>query len=501
MNLTDILARLSGVKSPPRLAPAPAPALKPAEAWPLSQPLLYHSPHAADAWTIGDACEGCQIFGGTGSGKTSGSGQHIAKAFLRAGFGGLILTAKPDESAEWQRYCSAPGIGREKNLILFGPGHPYRFNFLRYEYTRPGEGAGLTENVVALFAAVLEAAGRKKEGGGSDPYWQSAQNQLLRNAIDLVRIAYEGTDKQVGLADINDVIANAASDPRQLQDEDWQAESRCWELLETGRVKVKTPEQAIAYDRTRSYWTREYPSLAEKTRSVIVSLFTSMVDPLLRGIFHELFCTGLNFVPELTEDGAIIVLDMPVEKWNETGLYAQMLMKYLWQRAMSRRDPASSGGRPVFLWADESQYFVSSQDAKFQATARSKRACTVYLTQNRPNYAAVLHSDAATDALLGNFQTKIFHANGDPKTNQWASDSIGRKIDTRGSYNTSREGQTSYGASETLEYKVQPAEFHDLKSGGERNACQVEAYIFKPSRRWAASGETYIKRSFDQNNA
>jgi len=51
----------------------------------------------ADAWTIRDACEGCQIFGVTGSGKTSGSGAALARAFLRAGFGGLALTAKPDE--------------------------------------------------------------------------------------------------------------------------------------------------------------------------------------------------------------------------------------------------------------------------------------------------------------------------------------------------------------------------------------------------------------------
>ncbi len=500
MSFTDILARLSGIKAPPGTPALPL-ASRPVETWLLSRPLLYHSQHAADAWTIGDACEGCQIFGGTGSGKTSGSGQHIAKAFLRAGFGGLILTAKPDESAEWLKYCQTPGIDREKDLIFFGPDHPRRFNFLRYEYTRPGEGAGLTENVVALFAAVLEAAGRKKEGGGSDPYWQAAQNQLLRNAIDLVQIARAGTGIQVGLADINDVISSAASDPNQLDDVDWQAKSKCWELLEIARTKEKTPQQAHDYDQTRKYWTREYPSLAEKTRSIIVSLFTSMVDPLLRGMFHELFCTGLNFAPEMTEDKALIVLDMPVEKWNEVGLYAQMLMKYLWQRAMSRRDPARSGGRPVFLWADESQYFVSSNDAKFQATARSKRACTVYLTQNRPNYAAVLHSDAATDALLGNFQTKIFHANGDSKTNVWASDTIGRKIDTRGSYNTGRDGQTSYGASETVDYKVQPAEFHELKSGGEANGCQVEAYIFKPSRKWKATGDTFIKRSFDQNLA
>lgn len=39
-----------------------------------------------DAWRVRDACEGTQIFGTTTtvSGKTSGSGQAIAKAFLTA---------------------------------------------------------------------------------------------------------------------------------------------------------------------------------------------------------------------------------------------------------------------------------------------------------------------------------------------------------------------------------------------------------------------------------
>jgi hypothetical protein len=50
------------------------------------RPLLYLGKN--DAWTVGDAFEGTVIFGATGSGKTSGSGQALAKSFLKAGFGG-----------------------------------------------------------------------------------------------------------------------------------------------------------------------------------------------------------------------------------------------------------------------------------------------------------------------------------------------------------------------------------------------------------------------------
>lgn len=49
----------------------------------------------SQSWTINDACEGVMIMGATGSGKTSGSGAHLAHAYLRAGLGGLVLVASP----------------------------------------------------------------------------------------------------------------------------------------------------------------------------------------------------------------------------------------------------------------------------------------------------------------------------------------------------------------------------------------------------------------------
>src|SRR5580658_1454862 len=58
-----------------------------------------------DVFTVGDPCEGVAAFGGVGSGKSSGSGAALARAFLSSGFGGLVLTAKPGERAEWERYA------------------------------------------------------------------------------------------------------------------------------------------------------------------------------------------------------------------------------------------------------------------------------------------------------------------------------------------------------------------------------------------------------------
>ncbi len=105
---------------------------------------------------------------------------------------------------------------------------------------------------------------------------------------------------------------------------------------------------------------------------------------------------------------------------------------------------------PIFLFADEAQFFVSSYDMEFQSTARSARAATVYITQNLPSLYARIggrHPQDVADALIGNFQTKIFHSNTDHRTNQWAADMIGRELKRRGSANWSegQSAQTSYG--------------------------------------------------------
>ena len=268
---------------------------------------------------------------------------------------------------------------------------------------------------------------------------------------------------------------------------------------------------------------REFPSLAIETRSVIVSTFTSMADCFLRGMLGRLFCADRNFAPEDTFAGKIIILDLPVKEHNELGQFAQMLFKYIWQRAVERRIPpglapkaAEQTIRPVFLWADESQFFANSYDALFQSTARSSRACTVYLTQNFPSYLSVFggaNSRAEVEAFVGNLQTKIFHANGDPTTNNWAADSIGRTRQTFYSGGMSQQlgraetgGMSqSAGSSQNVDFLVQPQEFTLLRTGGEDCKMQVDGIIFQGGRRWVIpdkSGtkvQNYIRHVFPQD--
>lgn len=462
-----------------------------------------------EPFTLRQACEGVQIFGGIGSGKTSGSGASLARSFLKAGFGGLVLCAKKDELDTWKEY--AEQTGRSESLLVFDASGEWRFPFLQYEVQREGEGAGYTENLVRLFTTVQQAMERGKGGGGGDPYWVRAMQQLMRNAIDLCMLARG----EVSVPLLYKVIASAPQTIEERDSDEWRGlgeeeASLCWQLLCEGDDKQVRGEfdewQGYDFESTVAFWMEEFVKLAPDTRSGIISMFTSMADNFLRRPFRMLFSesspTGKNAFPELTQKGIIIVLNLPVKEFGEAGRAAQVVYKYMWQQAAERRN-IKDNNRPIFLWVDEAQNFATEYDMQFQATARSSRACTVYLTQNLPNYYAEMggsHSKHRVDSLMGNLQTKIWHANNDPETNKQAAETIGKRWQTRENTSQNVGGQNvSIGQSQqqSLDYDVIPQEFTKLKKGGPLNNLIVGGIICQSGREWS-NGLTYQQVFFKQ---
>ncbi|MGE3819157.1 MAG: hypothetical protein AB7I30_06950, partial [Isosphaeraceae bacterium] len=102
--------------------------------WPMDQTLWSWGPE--DPFTIRHSYQGIQVLGGVGSGKSSGSGRTILDALMRHGYGGLILCAKVSDLQDYLEI--ARDAGRLDSVIVFEPGGPYRFNWLAYEWARPG---------------------------------------------------------------------------------------------------------------------------------------------------------------------------------------------------------------------------------------------------------------------------------------------------------------------------------------------------------------------------
>jgi type IV secretory pathway TraG/TraD family ATPase VirD4 len=476
-------------------------------------------------WTIRDAVEGVQIFGGIGSGKTSGSGRTLALKYLRNNFGGLVLTAKHDEKELWETYCRE--AGREQDLIIVEPGSKNHFNFLEYESASTSSQKSLTMNIVQVLKTVIKASQDKSRAGTDDNFWEGALDMLLANTIDLCLQAYGKVTVQQ-LYDIakaapkreppvpakQQLTPEQEAEQKKKQEAEEEAKKNdpfriafnlamakvkkqvlAWKLRHTkeqlARYKNNTDftraaAEALPDVRTMSFvnyfFTGTYRSIADKTRSIIDFTLMGFLYNLLREPVYSLFCRyPSNFLPEDCLKGKIILLHLPVKDYHKIGKDAQILFKYIWQRAMERRR-IRENGRPVFLWADEAQHFLHEHDAEYQATARSSRIATVYISQNLPNYFANMggkEGEYRVKSFLGTLGTKIFHANADVDTNTYASQLIGQGYtkDTQNSATMAGEFSNTKAVSYKLEYIMRPEHFVGLKTGGPLHQKRVEGII------------------------
>jgi type IV secretory pathway TraG/TraD family ATPase VirD4 len=231
-----------------------------------------------------------------------------------------------------------------------------------------------------------------------------------------------------------------------------------------------------------------------------------MFDPLTRGRIGELFGTTTNLSPDDIIAGKVVVIDIPVAFYREIGQYAALIWAQLFQRAIDRREYQAPGSRPVFLWEDEAHWFTIEQDALFQTTARSKGISVVRLTQNLPNFLDAYGRDGKhkVDTLLGNHATKIFHRNGDPTTNEWASKVIAKEtayrhsLSASGSVSSSQGFNSSASVSEVEEDSCPPKEFIGLRNGGHKNDLRVEGVLFQSGRLWGKERQRWRIVSFLQ---
>lgn len=475
----------------------------------LNNTLFYFDQQKQEPFKVVDAVKGVQIFGGIGSGKTSGSGKWIAKSFLMSGMGGIVLCGKPDEAETWIEYANDPKIGRAKDVIHFKEGTEFFFNPLEYERRRIGEGGGLTSNLTTLFLNLYKlgsriSGGEAKEG---EKFWESALKRCLNRVIDLIKMS----DEELSVYNMVQIV-NSIPDPYEMSiignlsaDEDllnYAETNYCFKCayLADKNLNRNDYKSIRDFDLVYNYFFKEFPKLHNETRTTIQEMFLGLAEPFLSGLLADHFASGLNIIPEMTFEGKVIILDFPVKQYLEAGIYAQSIFKLIWQQATERRS-VNESTLPVFLWVDESQYFVNEYDMLFQTTARSSRACTVFLTQNISNYYAALGgaaSKAKVDSLLGNLSTKIFHANNDYVTNDWAAKTIGQAYKNISSLNNIGGQQATSGLQQSFNWQVEPRIFTQLKSGGIDNNFVVEGVIVTTGREWGKEKKNFSIKGFSQ---
>lgn len=495
----------------------------------LDHPLIHFN--ASDGgntpFTIRDAVEGVAIFGSNGSGKSSGSARAFALKYLSYGMGGLILTVKVSEKATWMKYLEQ--TNRLDDLILVEPGGKYHFNLLEYLGShRPG-GLAISENIAALIETILESNDEKNRGQASDPFWQESLHMTIVHLLDLLLLAYDA--KNVSIRTLYDIALTVPKRGRETEDKpkpysfDHAFQVAKDKVKKQAREFVKTLSEAEKekltddeyYDRLiienipdaalfRSldqFFNDHYKNLAEKTKSIVEFSFLGLMFRFLREPIYSLFTRHTcNFKPEDSLQGKVILINLPTKIYDVAGRLAQVAFKHIWQMAMERRN-IQENARPVFLFADEAQEFLTPHDSAFQATARSSRICTVYITQSLGSYHGNMGGIKAEHKVLSfmaTLGTKIFHNNSHIETNNWASDLIGfayvedesRGTTVAGNFSSTRN--TSY----KLEKMFRPEEFNGLKSGGPTNGYLVEGIMHRQNNPFH-DGLSFRKITFKQN--
>jgi type IV secretory pathway TraG/TraD family ATPase VirD4 len=475
--------------------------------WPLEMQLGAFN--AADYWRLVDAVTGTIVLGSTGSGKSSGAARFFLRNMLRHGLGGLVLCVKAEDRLVVEQY--ARECGREGDIVVLEPSGQACCNVLAYELGQGREAAMRVENAVELFRTALEIAERDQRSSnssGDNKYFERACLQALRSALLVLVVAGE----PVTLENIHRFMITAPRSLEEARDPLWRGRSYCYTTL------CKADDQALSgslqkdFELSLLYWMEEYAGMDAKPRASILSTYTTMADVFQRGVIRECFFDGTAVTPDACREGKILILDFPTLRWNATGRIVQAVFKHVWQRAMERGS-GSDNLRPVFLFSDEAQQFLISTDAAFQATARSSKVCTVYLTQNLPGMYEAVGGEPGRhviDSLLGNLRLKVFHAQEEVSTCQYQSELLGQTRRFLFNGNTNGDAHEHFdffnpgknhstGMSESWEYEIQPWEWsHRLRSGGPENDFLVDGIVYQGGRIWNASGRSYLPVTFHQ---
>jgi hypothetical protein len=467
----------------------------------LDQPLMFWSP--ADPFTLRDLLNGgCLILGRAGSGKTSSSGRMLMLAIVKnRQSGGLILAAKPEDEEDIKRIFRK--AGRLKDLIVFGPNSPYRFNFLRYV------GKGDPRNVVRCMMMIGESLEHGEQGGGEDgDYWKSQAERVLEMAV----IALQMSRETVTAVNLHRFLISHAPSLEHVKQPGFQ-QGYQGKVLEAGHLATKTARQEHDYQMAKDFWLIEMPGLNTKTRSSIFVYVSKILHVFNTGLAKEMIAEGTNVSPDDILKGKWVLVNFPPSSFGPVGSLISAGWKYLTELAILKRKAKESDPFCV-VWCDEAHAVANSFDAvSFIPQCRSHKGCLVFLTQSVSSFYAAMKGESGkhqADALLANFSTAIIHSC-DSITSKWAVAKLGRELkmfyggsSSPGHNNTMYDqlyGNTHNSSSFNthMDQVLDDSAFMVGRTGGPENGYMADAVIVKSGPPFHSSARNYLHASFKQS--
>jgi type IV secretory pathway TraG/TraD family ATPase VirD4 len=435
---------------------------------------------------------GLFVSGGLGSGKSSTVLFQLAMACLIAGFGFLVLTVKSDETAHWIEY--AKKAGREKDLIIFNAESGLSFDPLAYLWRSGGRAAAHIETIVEAFT-ILMGVGKNHEHSSEAQYFEKAVEELLRAAL----VVLSNADEPISIISLHKLIASLPLEEGAVESKEWQTSSECSRILEQVKERYRSLSESSKSDLDVAvvHLLSKWASLDYRTRSNIESTWSGMASRFVYDPFRSLFCSGrFDFTPEkITHEGKILIVDMPaLEYGRHTSRVCQVLIKLIFQRAWSRHQYKPGCCNGAILFQDEFPFLMHRDEQHFHTVCRSSAVAPICACQNILTMAAEEFGEntpgSRTLGFLGLFGTKVFMANNEMQTNEYAASQIGREWRFIEGWNAG-EGQHSnshmgVSGSKQLANLIEPISFTSLMKPSAENKL-AEGIVYMSGRSFNAT--------------
>ncbi|HTU92797.1 MAG TPA: hypothetical protein VMF69_22135, partial [Gemmataceae bacterium] len=250
----------------------------------LSQAVYWWSRY--DPLRVVDLLRSLIIIGASGSGKTSGSGFQLAKAMVGMGrkIALCILSSKPEDRGFWVKVFGR----RRKDLLIFGPTSPLRFNLIDFLQQSGADTREITQAIMTVGEIV------RQNGGGRDnePFWRQQYERMIFCAVEVLRLALG----RVTAPDVQKFISDAAQTPDMMREEIWQKgyHNRC---LEAAYNNPKTALDRHNFELALDYYHNQFPTMSDRTRSSILAGVMGILHVFNTGIVRELVSTTTNISP------------------------------------------------------------------------------------------------------------------------------------------------------------------------------------------------------------
>jgi len=473
--------------------------------------------------TLREALTHFLVFGQSGSGKSSSTSRIITTSYLKSGMGGLVMSAKKSDSKDFlslvQKLKEKGIVDRTNDIILFNDESDFYFSPIEYEQKK-SNGDTNVYNLINLIFSIYELnksiSGQGGGKGGDSDFWDKSVRRVIKYSIillDLAKISISFSNLQNFVNDLlireqyqqlNNILCDSDNIERLLKK--WSKSNFFIETLYKATINLSEELDNGNSKKKREYvlarqFFQHFSSISEKTTSIVKESILGVFEFMLTGAAYRHFGKNpTNIQPELCFEGKIIILDWSVKKNGDLGRLLQGIYKWQWMKAIEQRTYNSEKDLPVFLIADECQYFINEfYDHKFLSTCRSVGASVLNITQNINSLYAEMggaSSTAKVKNLIGNYGIRFYHSNLDYETNEFAALSIGKIWKRIIGHGVSSSSGASTNLSPQNIFQVEPREFSELINGGAINDFKTEVIVTVAGKSFG--GKNYLKTQLKQ---